>query len=47
MGGDVTLNTPKPNGIFYLETTGITPFVIPNHEAFKRINIIPADENAA
>lgn len=46
MGGDVALNTHKPHGIFYLETTEIAPFVIPNHEAFKRINIISADENA-
>lgn len=46
MGGDIALNTPKPHGIFYLETTGIAPFVIPNHEEFNKINLIPGDENA-
>lgn len=47
MGGIVNLNTTKPHGVFYLETTSKSPFVISNYKSFKNIKIIPGehDEN--
>lgn len=40
MGGDITYDRPKPHGIFYLETTNIPPYVIPDYKSFKNITII-------
>lgn len=40
MGGDITANTPKPYGSFYLETNNISPFVIPDYKSYKNIEII-------
>lgn len=37
MGGDVLLH--KPFGVFYLETTGESPFVIPDINSFSDILI--------
>lgn len=37
MGGDVLLH--KPVGVFYLETTGESPFVIPDINSFTNIQI--------
>lgn len=39
MGGDIFLNTTKPFGIFYLETSKSSPFVIPDIKMFKNIEI--------
>lgn len=36
MGGDITATTPKPYGIFYLETRAESPFAIPHYRSFKR-----------
>lgn len=38
MGGNILKNTQKPTGIFYLETTGEKPYVIPDHLSFKHHN---------
>lgn len=35
MGGDLTRKSPKPQGIFYLETKGTPPYVIPDYQTFK------------
>lgn len=40
MGGDITYDSPKPLGIFYLETTSAPPYAIPDYESFKNITII-------
>lgn len=40
MGGEITTTTPKPHGIFYLETTNAPPYVIPDYVSFKNITII-------
>lgn len=40
MGGDITANTPKPYGSFYLETNNVSPFVIPDYKSYKNIQII-------
>lgn len=40
MGGNISKNTPKPLGIFYLETTGEPPYVISNHLKFKNTSIL-------
>lgn len=40
MGGDITANTPKPYGAFYLETNDSSPFVIPDYKSYKNIEII-------
>lgn len=41
MGGDITATTPKPYGIFYLETNGESPFLIPDYENFNKNVEIP------
>lgn len=40
MGGDITYDSPKPTGIFYLETSPAPPYVIPDYMSFKNITII-------
>lgn len=40
MGGDVTTNPNKAHGIFYLETTDSSPFVIPNIDSFSEIEMV-------
>lgn len=45
MGGDVTSNADKPYGVFYLETTESSPFVISNYELFKSIKMIHSESS--
>lgn len=40
MGGDISRDSPKPQGIFYLETTGESPFVISDHHIFNQTTIL-------
>lgn len=42
MGGDITAETtPKPNGIFYLETRSESPYVISDYQSYNKTVILP------
>lgn len=47
MGGDSISNVARPHGIFYLETTSDTPYVIPDYRSFDKIEIIYPHEFVA
>lgn len=40
MGGDIAASSPKPFGIFYLETKLSPPYVIPDYRAFNNIQFV-------
>lgn len=40
MGGDISTNATRAFGVFYLETSKVSPFVIPDYRLFKNIEII-------
>lgn len=40
MGGDITANTPKSYGIFYLETKLSPPYNIPDYRSFNNIEFV-------
>lgn len=46
MGGDITAKTsPKPYGIFYLETRSESPYSIPDYNSFNKTVIIDLRPN--
>lgn len=46
MGGEITAETtPKPNGIFYLETKSESPYVIPDYKSYNKIVILHLQPN--
>lgn len=40
MGGDITATSPKPYGIFYLETKDKSPYIIPDYNSFNKTVVI-------
>lgn len=40
MGGDIKPSSPKPHGIFYLETKLSAPYNIPDYRSFNNIEFV-------
>lgn len=46
MGGDISRDSLKPHGIFYVETKGESPYVISNHRSFHGTKLIYLPERS-